>query len=173
MKYLKLELEGGEFVFRASKYSIDKDMMDEWCLVDIKAKIDTVDNHMDTTRSRVSSCVEIRIENDESLTCCELYRLEKAIDEALTGKLTEEKVLSPIEPYMQFIVSSVTPTDKLPIPCLQWRMFVWHDDSPTEQYFSICFAGNDLERISLYMKYLRGIVDESDKRLKDYLTENM
>ena len=86
MKYLKLDLEGGEFIFRAREYSIDEDMRQEWCLIDLVAQIDTADDHTDMTGSRVSSKIDIRIENDESLTCSELCRLEETIDEALSGK---------------------------------------------------------------------------------------
>ena len=173
MKYLKMELEGGEFVFRARGYSVDDDMRDEWCLIDLTASIDTTDDHTDLTGSRVSSKIDIRIENDESLMCCELHRLEKTIDEALEGKLTEEKIISPMEPYMQFMVSPFTPMDRFQVPCLQWRLYVWHEDSPTEQYFSICLCGEELEKLSLYLKYLRGEIDEKDDRLKDYFVDKI
>ena len=173
MKYLKLELEGGQFIFRARGYSIGDDARDEWCLIDLAVQIDTADDHTDMTGSRVSSKIDIRIENDESLTCSEICRIEKTIDEALAGKLTEEKTISPIEPYMQFVFFPVTPMDRFPMPCLQWRLYVWHEDSPTEQYFSICFWGDELEKLSLYLKYLRSEIGENDDRIREYLIDKI
>ncbi len=171
MKFLKLNIEGGEFIFRAEGYSAEENMRNEWCLVNLAARIDTIDDHTDMTGSRVSSKIDLRIENDESLMCSELHALEEYINDVLSGKLTEEKRISAMEPYMEFVISPIDPRDSVPIPCLQWLIYVWHEDSPTDHHVSLCFFGEELKLIGLYLKYLRGAVEETDDRLKDCLLE--
>jgi|GEM_PF-2814815 len=149
MMWLKLNSHACEIHFRLRGYRWMEDTdWDNWCLVDL---------HVTSL-----SGVNYGLYDDPALECVEVTELEERVDATLRGEGVSGEIMEMIEPYMTF---EFCPRKEFvkgnPQRIIYWRIILW-DEGPTEDYISMCLDSEAIEYLSLYLKYARNALKQSD-----------
>ncbi len=174
MKWLKLDLEGIDFHFRVSGYKLSsKDSWDDdWCYVDL------------TAQSR--GWLDYQIISDPILLSVEVDELIATMDNLLHDRLEHDAEMECIEPDLRFRFSPkkylrddpstiyLSDNNAMADIDMDLAIFFWDKEGAlSANRLVLAFGREDIERFSIYLKYVSGALGEQDIEVKELVEQGV
>lgn len=143
--WFEIDLSGVRVMFRVTGYrATDKNDWDSaWCSCDFSFSF--------------GNCLDYHRENCEVLLASEIDELEREFSKLLAGELSNPEDIVCVEPDFVFkLYPQRDLKDYSQCGCpvqdiyLEWRIYFWDGDI-TENYFSLTFGREDIERFRDYL----------------------
>lgn len=154
--WLKLDLAGIDFRFRIKGYtkSLGEDWSDRWCGVDL-----TLESGK-WLRYSISSDI---------LLSCEVEEIRNKIFGFLQERQNKPEDITFIEPDLSF---HIHPSGFTGYASMDLHVHLW-DNGLTENYISISFDKDDLEKLCLYLQLVTGLITRNQKRVQQLLDKGI
>ena len=154
--WLKLDLAGIDFRFRIKGYtkSLQEDWSDQWCGVDLTLE--------SGEWLRYSLSPDI-------LLSCEVEKLRNILFSIMQEKQDLPKAITFIEPDLSF---HIHPSGFTGYASMDLHVHLWNHGL-TENYISISFDRDDLEKLYLYLQLITGLITRNQKRVQQLLEKGI
>lgn len=130
----QLNLDGTKIEFRIKNYrpSTEDEYYEEWCLITVRIKGNSIDYSV----------------NSECMTCSEVEELNEELDNLIMGAFNEDKEITFIEPDFEFRLFP----NKKGNYYIEWKFNLWYKGALTANYFVLMFADDDIRQFKTYLE---------------------